>query len=380
MTTKSFKREKVITSPKDVAKIVSFIKKYGLKVVKIGKGTEYLSLAHYYLTNKPLSLYHSVIIELKDTKLQLTTRYLENKPCTYIFNLNNEDIFSNSGHKCFAEFSKYWKVPKACTYENEKLDRMFDSETGKYTCSASPTIGFNHYFQGQIIEDVYEYDLNSAYSSVLVDKMPDLYHPLFKKCHLVKKGFIGFLLNENLTLVEEGSYADVSFPLISSPDKLKEFVKKWFEKKRSSTGVQKLEAKAMLNLPIGYCQRYNPFLRGYIVHKCNHRILDLIDKDTLFWNTDAIFSKVKRTDLPIGNSIGQFKEIHYNKVRYVGNTYQCDDELPVYRGIPKAWFKRFEIEHGRPYDILKDDPPVCNNYYSWNWETLKLEKNYEEIE
>lgn len=380
MNRKAFKRKKIIKSPEEVAKLIRLAKEYGLKVVKIGIGGDYASYTQYALSTKNTSLNTHLIIELKETKLEITTRFLEHKPCTYIFNLNGEEIFSNSGLKCFAEFSKYWKLPKASTYKEKSVDRMFDFETGKYACSASPTLGFNTAYENQVIEDVWEYDLNSAYSSILIDKMPDLYHPLFIRDHKVKKGYVGFLINEQLTLVEEGGHADVTFPLIKSPEKLVEFCMKWFNKKKSSTGIEKLEAKAMLNLPIGYCQRFNPFLRSYIVHKCNLRILDLIDDNTLFWNTDAIFSKVRRTDLKIGKNIGEFDEIHYNRVQYRGNTYQCDNEIPVYRGLPKAWFRRFEKEHGRPFDLLHDDPPECKNLYSWNWNTLKLEKNYEEIE
>ena len=153
---------------------------------------------------------------------------------------------------------------------------------------------------------------------------------------------------------------------------------KWYNKKKNSTGVEKETAKAMLNLPIGYTQRYNPFLRSYIVHRCNFQIFDLIDKDSLFWNTDAIFSRRRRTDLKIGDNIGEFKEIHYKVVRYIGNVYQLDKEIPVYRGIPKAWFRAFERENGRPFDLLLDDIPKPMNLYEWDWDKLELRRNYGE--
>lgn len=171
--------------------------------------------------------------------------------------------------------------------------------------------------------------------------------------------------------------ADIKFKLIDTPKKLKDFLIRWYNRKKNSTGNEKLEAKAMLNLPIGYCQRYNPFLRSYVVNTCNKVIKDIIDENTLFWNTDAIFSKVRRPELEIGNEIGQFKEIKCDKLVYVGNVYQINDEDPTYRGISKTWFKSFEKEYGRKYDLLKDyDKTISRiNYYDLNWETLKLEVN-----
>ena len=374
---KVLKREKIIRSPKEVEDLIKLIDKFGLKAVKIGRGGDYKTMNQYLTTGKIAALSRIMFIELKETKLEITTQYYEGKPCTYIFNLNGEESFSCSGLRCFTEFSKAFKLPKASSYENPKLNRWLNEERGTYACSASPIVGFNPNFENQVIEDCWEYDLNSAYSSAMYEKMPDLYHPLWAWDQKVKPGYVGFYLDDRLTMVEAGGYADVTFPLIDTPDKLKEYCKKWYNIKRTSNGVAKQEAKAMLNLPIGYTQRYNPFLRSYIVHRCNNEIIDLIDKDSLFWNTDAIFSRVRRTELEIGEEIGQFKEIHYQKVRYIGNVYQLDNELPVYRGIPKAWFRHFEEENGRPFDIFLDEIPKAMNLYEFNFDKLRLERNYE---
>lgn len=375
---KSFKRERVITTVKEVNELISLISKYGLNVVKIGRDCEIKTLNAYLAIKKDLKLNSNIIIELKQTKLCITTMYYkEFKPCTYTFNLNEEEMFVNSGHKCFAEFSKYFKMPRANTYQNKLLNMWFNEEKGNYACSASPAINYNRKYENQELHDVWEYDLNSAYSSVLLDEVPDLYHPLWKQDQYVKKGYIGFYIDDDLTMVEAGGHADVTFPLIKTPEKLKEFCIKWYNKKNESTGNAKLEAKAMLNLPIGYCQRYNPFFRSYVVHKCNLEIVNLLDQDSIFWNTDALFSLKRRPDLEIGTDIGQFKEKHFKTVRYIGNSYQTDDELPVYRGVPKAWFRRFEKENGRKFNILIDEIPQDKNMYSWNWDKLRLEKNYE---
>ena len=230
------------------------------------------------------------------------------------------------------------------------------------------------------LDEIITYNKISSKLRLNCSKIPDLENPVIAKWPKqikVNKNEVGFVLDDTLSIVNSGYMADIKFKLIDTPKKLKDFLIRWYNRKKNSTGNEKLEAKAMLNLPIGYCQRYNPFLRSYVVNTCNKVIKDLIDENTLFWNTDAIFSKVRRPELEIGNEIGQFKEIKCNKLVYVGNVYQINDEDPTYRGISKTWFKSFEKEYGRKYDLLKDyDKTISRiNYYDLNWETLKLEVN-----
>ena len=377
------KRKQIIKSAEEINKMLSLIDYYGLTPIKIGRGQKYKSLESWKIGNNisKISLSQHMIIELKDTKIEITTRYYEyGVPTTYIFDLNNEDIFVRSGLDYFKEFSKAYKVPKADKYNIERLNKYKNTENNKYVCSASPILDYNRKYEKQLLENCYEYDLNSAYANTLLRKIPDLENPVIAKWPdqiKVNKNEVGFILDDTLSIVNSGYMADIKFKLIDTPKKLKDFLIRWYNRKKNSTGNEKLEAKAMLNLPIGYCQRYNPFLRSYVVNSCNKVIKELIDENTLFWNTDAIFSKVRRPELEIGNEIGQFKEIKCNKLVYVGNVYQINDEDPTYRGISKTWFKSFEKEYGRKYDLLKDyDKTISRiNYYDLNWETLKLEVN-----
>lgn len=377
------KRKQIIKSAEEINKMLSLIDYYGLTPVKIGRGQKYKSLESWKIGNNisKISLSQHMIIELKDTKIEITTRYYEyGVPTTYIFDLNNEDIFVRSGLDYFKEFSRAYKVPKADKYNIDRLNRYKNTENNKYVCSASPILDYNRKYEKQLLENCYEYDLNSAYANTLLRKIPDLENPVIAKWPeqiKVNKNEVGFILDDTLSIVNSGYMADIKFKLIDTPKKLKDFLIRWYDRKKNSTGNEKLEAKAMLNLPIGYCQRYNPFLRSYVVNSCNKVIKDLIDENTLFWNTDAIFSKVRRPELEIGNEIGQFKEIKCDKLVYVGNVYQINDEDPIYRGISKTWFKSFEKEYGRKYDLLKDyDKTISRiNYYDLNWETLKLEVN-----
>ena len=377
------KRKQIIKSVEEINKMLSLIDYYGLTPIKIGRGQKYKSLESWKIGNNisKISLSQHMIIELKDTKIEITTRYYEyGVPTTYIFDLNNEDIFVRSGLDYFKEFSRAYKVPKADKYNIERLNKYKNTENNKYVCSASPILDYNRKYEKQLLENCYEYDLNSAYANTLLRKIPDLENPVIAKWPdqiKVNKNEVGFILDDTLSIVNSGYMADIKFKLIDTPKKLKDFLIRWYNRKKNSTGNEKLEAKAMLNLPIGYCQRYNPFLRSYVVNSCNKVIKDLIDENTLFWNTDAIFSKVRRPELEIGNEIGQFKEIKCDKLVYVGNVYQINDEDPTYRGISKTWFKSFEKEYGRKYDLLKDyDKTISRiNYYDLNWETLKLEVN-----
>ena len=390
MEENKLEKKYIIKSVKEINSILQCITKYRLIPIKLGIGQDSKSIESWKIKNGKINLSKYIIINLKDTKLEITTRYYKNKdiaygtPCTYIFDLNKEDIFKESGYDAFKEFSKAYKLPKAEEYEILQLQKWLDPESNKYICSAKPILGYNDKYEKMYLYNCYEYDINSAYASVILDKIPDLNSPIiaeYPNMIEVKKDEIGFILDDELTMVESGK-ADIKFKLIETPAKLKRYLKKWYNIKKITKGNEKLKAKAMLNLPIGYCQRYNPFLRSYIVSKCNNFIKGLIDNETLFWNTDAIFTLKQRPELVLGTEIGEFKEIKCNKLIYVGNTYQINDEDPTYRGISKAWFKAFEKDTGRRYDLLKDYDKTINriNLYELNWKTLRVEEFRDEKE
>ena len=366
-----FKREKVI-EPEELPKLIDCIDRYGLKVLKIGIDGDYnsLKMAKYKLGSE-CNLSNYIYIELKETILEITTKFLEpgRKACTYKLSLNKKDIAESSGRYYFAIFQQYFKVPKLTD-----KPQWIDPNSGKFTLSASPILDYNKKFEKQELKDCYEYDLNSAYASVMIGKIPDLDNPI-EGVAKVEEGEVGFIYDEHLTLVKGGigEAANIRFKLIDAPEGLKRFATKYYNIKKNSTGKEKEKAKDMLNLPIGYCQRYNPFFRAYIVNTCNEKIKSLIDENTLFWNTDAIFSKVRRTDLDIGDNIGQFKEIHCNTLRYIGNNYQVDNEIPSYRGVPKTWIEAYKKKSGKKYNLLTDPKPEKHNIYNWNWQTLELE-------
>ena len=112
------KRKRIITSAKEINKMLKYVDYYGLSVIKIGNGQPNKSLEAWKINHNvaKVSLSQYIIVELKDIKLEITTRYHDGKPTTYIFDLNNENIFAQSGLDCFKEFSKYYTIKKAETY------------------------------------------------------------------------------------------------------------------------------------------------------------------------------------------------------------------------------------------------------------------------
>ena len=369
---RDFRRIRVIKDPEKVRELLKIPEEYGIGVVTIGKGGLFHSYADMLLNGR-VKVSETMIVELKLTKLEITTKYYEGKATTYVFSLNDEEVGQAVGHKCFATFQKYYKIPKL--EDSEVSDAWLDKETGKFSCSAGPTIGYNPIYQKRDLFDCYEYDLNSAYFSIILKQIPDLSHPekTFRK---VNKGEVGFVMTDKLWLVEAGGNAEIIFPLIDTPDGIKRFSEKYYGiKKNAKKGSQKRkDAKDMLNLPIGYCQRWNPFFRAFVIHRCNKVIEDLIDDDTLFWNTDAIYSSRKREDLELGDEIGQWKETNLKRLRYVGNTYQIDDDPPVYRGIPKNWFTNFQKVKGRPFNLIVDPVPNAMNKWAFDLSTLTLKE------
>ena len=316
------------------------------------------------------------IVKENDTSLWIETSYYEPKyrATRYICWLDDEIRPAISGLQCFNELQRWcFKAISAKKYNCALLDKLYDEVTGKYVCSAGPIIGYNPKYEKMELHDVYEYDLNSAYSSVMLDKIPDVNKPYFNS--VVKKNQVGFMLDDSCSMIDKpGCYAQIVFDLIELSPKQKKYIENLYLKKEMA--IDELEhdnIKTMLNASIGYYQRYNPFVRAYIVHECNRCIKNIIDDDTILWNTDAIFSLKRRPELELGAKIGQFKEVHIKRFAYVGNNYQIDYEIPKYRGIPKAWF----IER---YDILKDTLPERCNKFIFNKTKTKLIRNEEYYE
>lgn len=363
-------RIKAITT-KEANLILEIIKAYRIKIIYIGLNESY-NAARIAISDFDYSRY--AIIKENDTNIWIETRYYEwnSKPTRYICWLDNVKRPAISGLQAFNKFQQYcFKAIRASEYNQPIIDKYWDGETRKYTCSASPLIGYNPEYEMQELHDVWEYDINSAYSSIMLGKVPDVNNPYFNAP--VLKNQVGFLFDDKLTMIPgPATYANIVFDLIELDEHQKKYIEDLYLRKELAHDDETYnEAKLMANAAIGYYQKFNPFIRSYIVNMCNRCIKGLLDDNSILWNTDAIISLKRRPELELGTKIGQFKEIHINRFVYRGNNYQIDAELPKYRGVAKCWFPT-------GWDMLKDPIPKRDNEYlfdSTNYE-LKLNKEH----
>ena len=131
-----------------------------------------------------------------------------------------------------------------------------------------------------------------------------------------------------------GDFAEYIFPLMKSP--FIKYVENYYAKKQKAKTKEERDLwKDFLNIPTGMSHKKNIFIRNAILYHAACYIRQFIDKDTVYCNTDSIVSLKKRTDLPIGDKLGEFKEEHANeRFKFIDEgIYQWDNECH-YKGIP----------------------------------------------
>lgn len=295
----------------------------------------------------------NALLELAIIRIRLTYKYGD-LVTTYECRLDGERETNHiEGKEAYRIMQLYFKVPKK-----------------KSNFSVSPFMYINSKYEGKRIY-AYSYDLNSAYAHVLKNGtcFPDT--SFLSHSGSVKENEIGFDFDGKLIY---NGLAPIIFPIMENP--YNKFVDKYFDLKHNSNNlIEREKAKNILNYGIGYWQHINPYLRAYIVNGCNDYIKSLInyneetkraDDVVLYANTDNIVSLVPRPDLKIGDNLGEWKYREGN-FAYVGYNYQWNNEIPVYRRVPKAWFKK-------GWDILKDKPPKYGNVYYFDKEELQIKE------
>lgn len=297
------------------------------------------------------SLYRSCVISCKKTKLSVKTEY-KGKVKEYITFLDGrEDPVVITGATAYTTLKSYWPELPEIPEDSPIYDFI----------SASPMIDYNEKYNNQRVE-AWGYDLNSAYASVILQGWIDTTSGPMAKV-IDPETEIGF--DTDLDIQREG-FSIYVFKKMETPKGLRNWVNIYYKKKKEAKNrIDKLKAKQHLNFAIGFLQRKNPWLRAWVVSRCNEYIKSLIDENTLFWNTDSIVSRVPRPDLEIGLEIGQWKLEHEGVVAYKGNTYQWNNDKPTYRGVPKTWFKG-------DFDLLKDDKPANENLFYFNEKEVKV--------
>ena len=308
-------------------------------------------------------------IEIDVVNIKLTYK-LGSKVTTYQTRIDGgEQPNKITGLLAYQTLCKYYKIPnmkdfKCFRREEHKVNGK--SQISWILQASSPLLWSNVEKSGKLYENCIEYDMTSAYGWALTQPLPDTNKkPSFNR--IVKEGEIGFRLDGTITF--NGS-ASIIFPLMDSP--FSRFVNKWFGIKRYGNDEEKKKAKQMLNFCVGYMQRTNPFLRNTIVERCNMKMEELIDENTLYCNTDCIVSLKPRYDLELGGGLGQFHIEHEGTFAYSGFNYQWNYELPTYRGIPKNWFIEYEKKHKKKWTIL-DDPIPCEKDSEYYFDYKKLQ-------
>lgn len=354
-----------------MVKVLDKVKECGLRVIRYGEGGEFSNYITAMKSKKYSSFSSCCLIRETITRLEVITSYYTNEnqpkmhPTIRTCSLNEEPTKIIYGQRAFMQFQRVAKVPTLSALGIDLIPKS--KETGKYILSAIPMIG-SKTDEIRQYSNVYEYDLNSAYSSILLKGVPSFESIEYDR--IVKKGEIGFILNEILSLAHEGEHAEIICKVVPPSQSLIRYIMKYYKLKQEGS----MAAKAMLNFPIGYYQRTNPLFRAYVVNSCNEYIKKIKTDSCILWNTDAVIS-TEPLDLEIGDKIGQWKMTVIKHLTQLGNNYQIDHNDPVYRGVPKFWFSAFKRQHGREFDLSKDTLPTRCNKWSFNWNTLSLEVN-----
>lgn len=310
----------------------------------------------YQEKEKDQSLTNFSFCKFNSKHCELTTKYGlegEKKACTFVFLRDLSDAHLKTGSAEYALFSKACGEYLKDYSDDPHLNQIYGKDEGKFTNKQAGIQCYSKKYNNIPNLHVYEYDLNSAYLSCIYNTIPDTRFPMYNK--VLQEGEIGFLESDRLLLITEpGALVDVAFKMIETPKGLKDYCDRWYERKAQNKDKSlKLNAKHQIIDSIGYLQYHNPYLRAYIVEKCNFTILDLIDahKDTwVLANTDAIFL-TEKIDVDIGTEIGKFKMLEGN-ITLDGVNYSSKDFGDVHRGKQKNNY--FNVINNRLEEI-KDE-------------------------
>lgn len=241
--------------------------------------------------------------------ISFTTKYGPSwlKARTYIFTLDGTEASCISGGESLASLKqciskeKFKVIPDLS--EDPVLCTYIGKFEGKFINRQSGILYSNPNFKDKKVYG-YCYDINSAYLTQMLYKIPRTdYYKGFNR--IVGENEVGFIFGDKLVLCEPGCFAEVIFDVIDSPNTLKNWATRWYQRKKDKSSPYYAKAKVVINSAIGCLQYTNPYLRAYIVEKCNKYIKDLIDSDTIHCNTDCIIS-TKKLSLPISTNIGEW--------------------------------------------------------------------------
>lgn len=358
-------------------------KKERIKYVNIDEMNEHLKFVQQYYNifygKKPNNKCFKKNAYIEDLQVRFRLTYRKGTyTCTYECRKDDKEKCNITGMEAYKTLKQYAHIPDLTRNDHTNLYKKelgwVDTDTErKFGCATRAVLDFNSKYEGKRVNAI-SYDLNSAYSYGMLQTMPDT-SKLVGYMRNLEKGEIGFRLDSNnrLTCITEvGRPCRYIFKEQESP--FKRFVEVWYNKKKDAPkgSLERQKAKDVLTYCVGYLQKKNPFIRCRIITYCNELITSLLDKDSLYWNTDSIVS-LKPRDFKVGDNVGEWKIEHQGLFAFKGMNYQWDYEKPSYRGVNKNWFKK-------GWDILKDPMPTEGNLYYFNKEKIKLCEKSKKLE
>lgn len=290
-------------------------------------------LADYY---KKYGLIMFSYIKITGRYIKLATKNKAGKPVIYVLDLKAEKYDTNHGGDYYGVMRKCSKLDDN-TYivpdltDDELTNRYIIKFGSKFRNIQAGILKSNLKYKNKWT-NYYEYDLNSAYAAIIHETIPDT--RVYRENDIVGDNEVGFLVGDSLTLVEAGGWANVIFPFIKTPERLRKYLDRWYKRKKNKD--PHYFAKHALVQAVGYLQYRNPWLRAYIVEKCNKNMQKFIDENPDDWilvNTDAIYLTKPLENIDIGNNIGQFK-LETGRIRTFNTAdYELDDGTIKARGI-----------------------------------------------
>lgn len=363
-----FKRQRIryINNLEDINKIIDIAADNSILVQKPMnyQNFNYTMFSAYSDNNR----YYEITTGYVNDKLEETDEYV----CTWRFDKTgvfdeqtDTATIARLANKAYRPYDVIKNNPELFHFRTD--NKVFES--------AKSVTGYNPKYNNTEHRAVI-YDLNSAFAAVLQKSIIDTYNMRFND--EVKENEVGFLLNVDLEMMHTGDYADVIFPIIDTPESLKEFIKKYYDIKKTAPKKSKERAlaKQILNVSVGLYQRHNPFLRAYVIHSCNEFIMKYVNKyydKVCCWNTDAIYTteRIRELDKLTGDEIGKFK-VEYDGLfrQSYYNKQLVDSEEVKYYGVSSCLFKK-------DYNLLTDSLPDRNYMpYRMN-DKLRIELNTE---
>lgn len=329
---------------------------------------------------------YSFCIDFSKIEFKLYATITNELPSKYIFRMDGSKAseYHLTGRKAFQQLQKMSNNAIIDMSTDEYKGIFWDEwdyDNGKPIWKIrveKPILYFNMKYNGMRFDGCYGYDVKSSYSwAMKYGEFPNLKEP-YRICEIwdkesrVQEDEIGFRTCEDrMIVVEFGGRAEIIFKKLKNNPFIK-YVDKYFNLKENATGVERQKYKDMLNYVVGYSLRKNPFIYTCVLYYARRRIEMLMDKDTLYSNTDSIVSKTRRLDIEqeLGNELGNFKLEHKNEqFAFKNGAYQWNKALPSAKGISKRWYKK-------GFDVLVDEIPNNDwNDYAFNREELKIVLN-----